>query len=80
MLGNTVSAILAVGITKLFRLSSSFTIGSVYGSEWACGAICMATSLAVMEAFGITHPPGGATALLAGVLPAVINLGWVGLC
>ncbi|BGP38951.1 hypothetical protein JCM10449v2_002889 [Rhodotorula kratochvilovae] len=74
--GNTLSAILGVCVAKLFLLLPGFTVGEVFGANWAAAACSLALSLAVMQVLEITHPPGGATALLATTLPQVAALGW----
>ncbi|BGP00773.1 hpp family protein [Rhodotorula toruloides] len=74
--GNTISAILGVCVAKLFLLHPGFKVGDAFGINWAACAISLALSLGVMQLLEITHPPGGATALLAVSVPQVSGMGW----
>ncbi|KPV77329.1 uncharacterized protein RHOBADRAFT_23864 [Rhodotorula graminis WP1] len=74
--GNTISAILGVCVAKLFLYKPGFTVGDIFGVNWAAAACSLALSLSVMQLLEITHPPGGATALLAVTIPQVAKLGW----
>lgn len=71
LLGHTFSAIIGVGITKLFRLRSDFE-----KLRWVAAAVSCGTSSAVMLLTGTVHPPGGASAVLAATSPDVTNMGW----
>ncbi|KAI2739164.1 hypothetical protein DTO013F2_9439 [Penicillium roqueforti] len=69
--GHAASAIVGVGVTKLFMLRSDFE-----SLRWIAGAISCALASSVMGITNTVHPPGGATALLAAVDPTVSKLGW----
>lgn len=71
LLGHTFSAIIGVGITKLFRLRSDFE-----KIRWVAGAISCGTASAVMLLTGTVHPPGGASAVLAATSPEITDMGW----
>jgi len=72
ILGHALAATVGVAITKLFMLSSDFE-----SIRWIAGAICCGVSSAVMGMTNTVHPPGGATALMAAVDPAVSSMGWI---
>ncbi|GAA6060900.1 hypothetical protein JCM10212_003934 [Sporobolomyces blumeae] len=77
MIGNVISAVIGVCIQKLFLLHGGWTVGDIFGPlPWAAAAISLSTAILVMQLLEITHPPGGATALLATTLPSVAGLGW----
>ncbi|KAF3194576.1 hypothetical protein TWF225_007103 [Orbilia oligospora] len=71
VLGHFVSAICGVGVAKLFQLNSHFE-----EIKWLAGAVSVGLASAVMSISNTSHPPGGATALLAAVDPNVARLGW----
>jgi len=71
IIGNTLSAIVGVAITKLFLLSSNFD-----SIAWAAGAIACASASFVMSLTNTVHPPGGATALLTATNTEILRLGW----
>lgn len=69
--GQAFSSILGVAITKAFRLSDDFE-----NLRWLAGALAVATASAFMGLTKTTHPPAGATALLAATTPQITDLGW----
>ncbi|KAI9700278.1 MAG: hypothetical protein M1836_002293 [Candelina mexicana] len=71
VLGHFLSALVGVIITKLFQLSPHFE-----DLRWLAGALSCGLASAVMGLTRTTHPPAGATALLAAVDPQVSALGW----
>ncbi|KAL5417419.1 hypothetical protein PMIN03_001596 [Paraphaeosphaeria minitans] len=71
LLGHTFSAIIGVGITKLFRLRSDFE-----RIKWIAGAVSCGIASAVMLLTGTVHPPGGASAVLAATSPEITEMGW----
>lgn len=71
VLGQVVSAFVGISMTKLFQLHPDF--GSL---RWVAGALACGLASAVMGMTKTTHPPAGATALLAAVDPTVVALGW----
>ena len=71
ILGHFLSAVVGVGITKLFELSPHFE-----SLRWIAGAMACGLASAVMVMTKSVHPPAGATALLAAVDPTVSHLGW----
>lgn len=77
MFGNILCSVLGVALQKLFLLHGGWTVGDVFGPiPWAAASVTLATSILLMQFFEITHPPGGATALLAVTLPSVAGMGW----
>ena len=76
ILGNFVSAFVGVCMAKLFSLSTVFQLGTADGIAWIAGALAVGLSIGAMQLFDIVHPPAGATALLAVVLPQTEELGW----
>lgn len=71
LLGHTFSAIIGVGVSKLFQLHSDYE-----QSKWIAGAVGCAIASAVMLLTGTVHPPGGASAVLAATEPAITAMGW----
>jgi hypothetical protein len=71
ILGQAFSALIGVGITKLFQLNSNFE-----NLRWIAGALSVGIASAVMGITKTVHPPAGATALLAATTPDITNLGW----
>lgn len=71
ILGHAFSAIVGVGITKLFMLRDDFE-----SLRWIAGAVSCAAASSIMGITKTVHPPGGATALLAAVDPSIGKLGW----
>ncbi|KAH6608479.1 hpp family [Trichoderma cornu-damae] len=69
--GQVLSAIIGCGVAKLFLLSDHFE-----DIKWLGGALACASATAVMALTKTVHPPAGATALLAVVDPALIQVGW----
>ncbi|GAA5928018.1 HPP family protein [Sporobolomyces koalae] len=77
MFGNILCSVLGVGLQKLFLLHGGWKVGDIFGPlPWAAASVTLATSILLMQFFEITHPPGGATALLAVTLPSVAGMGW----
>lgn len=71
ILGQLLSSIVGVGISKLFAL------GPVSEElAWLGGSLACACAVAVMALTGTIHPPAGATALLAVMDAGVVRLGW----
>ncbi|PMD40081.1 HPP family protein-like protein [Hyaloscypha variabilis F] len=71
ILGQVFSAIIGVGVTKLFQLNSSFD-----SLRWIAGALSVGIASAFMGFTNTIHPPAGATALLAATTPEITELGW----
>ncbi|KAJ4318766.1 DNA repair protein rad16 [Neodidymelliopsis sp. IMI 364377] len=71
LLGHSLSAIIGVGISKLFQYHSEYE-----KIKWIAGAVACACSSAVMVLTGTVHPPGGASAVLAATEPAITAMGW----
>lgn len=77
--GQMLSSIVGVAITKLFALNSHFNINDTnhsYSLVWVAGALATGLAILVMQVTRTTHPPGGATAVLAATSPPVASLGW----
>jgi len=71
LVGHALSAVLGVAVRIVVADSARA------GSEPAAAALSVALSVWAMAAFGVTHPPGGATALIAVVGgDGVRALGW----
>lgn len=73
LIGHTISATTAIIIVKLFSLLPPANSSSLY---WLAGSLSTATSIVLMQLTKTTHPPAGATALLAAVDPDVRGMGW----
>ncbi|KAF2866582.1 HPP family protein [Massariosphaeria phaeospora] len=71
LLGHTFSALVGVGITKLFLYHSEFE-----RIRWIAGAVACGIASAVMLLTGTVHPPGGASAVLAATAPEITAMGW----
>ncbi|KAI9877048.1 MAG: hypothetical protein M1830_004942 [Pleopsidium flavum] len=71
IIGHFISAVVGVGITKLFELHPNFET-----LRWVAGAMACGLASAAMVLTKTVHPPAGATALLAAVDPTVSRLGW----
>ncbi|KAF2202651.1 hypothetical protein GQ43DRAFT_430586 [Delitschia confertaspora ATCC 74209] len=71
LLGHTFSALVGVAITKLFLYHHDFE-----RIRWIAGSVACGLASAVMLLTNTVHPPGGASALLAAVLPEVTDMGW----
>lgn len=72
--GHIFSVLLSVSITKIFQLFPSEAGFEEF--KWLAASLSVASSIVVMQITGTTHPPAGATALIAAVNPDVRNLGW----
>ncbi|KAK5109445.1 hypothetical protein LTR62_007004 [Meristemomyces frigidus] len=72
ILGQTFSAIMGVGIAKLFQHSPHFFANYA----WVSGAVGCASASLVMSITNTVHPPGGATAVLASTEVMIIAMGW----
>lgn len=73
LLGHTLSALTSISLVKLFLLLPPATFTSL---QWLLGSLSTALAIVIMQATGTTHPPAGATALLAAVDKDVRGLGW----
>jgi|TARA_R110002003_G_scaffold2545_1_gene24431 hypothetical protein len=71
LLGHTFSALIGVGISKLFQYHSEYE-----SVKWLAGAVACGVSSAVMLLTGTVHPPGGASAVLAATDPVITAMGW----
>ncbi|EWC46907.1 hypothetical protein DRE_03919 [Drechslerella stenobrocha 248] len=71
VLGHFLSALTGICVAKLFRYSDKFD-----EIRWLAGALSVGVASAVMSLTNTSHPPGGATALLAAVDPVVEGMGW----
>jgi len=72
--GHFLGALTGVCITKLFHLLP--TEERFESLMWLAGSLSCATSVVVMQITGTTHPPAGATALLAAVNSDIRAIGW----
>ncbi|RMZ87022.1 hypothetical protein DV736_g5750, partial [Chaetothyriales sp. CBS 134916] len=71
--GQVLSAVIGVGITKLFELLPATRFEEL---EWLAGALAVGTASLVMSVTKTVHPPAGATALLAATTAEIRQLGW----
>lgn len=81
MIGQLVSAVLAISITKLWVLGHPDYIDNLnntyfYTPSFINGALCMSLALLGQMVLGAVHPPGGATALAAATDPVIVALSW----
>ncbi|KAJ7670398.1 HPP family-domain-containing protein [Mycena rosella] len=68
--GHFIGALIGVCVTKLFDLSPAQNL------RWLAGSLSASIAIVTMQITGTTHPPAGATALLAAVSPEVYQMGW----
>ena len=73
IVGHFLSAVVGIGITKLFALLPPAQFEDL---RWLAGALAVGTSSVVMGATKTVHPPAGATALLAATSLEITSLGW----
>ncbi|KAJ6535016.1 HPP family protein [Mycena capillaripes] len=71
--GHFISAVIGVCIAKLFALLPTERLDQL---RWLAGSLSAATAIVAMQITDTTHPPAGATALLAAVSPEVYPMGW----
>ena len=71
ILGQTFSAIIGVGVTKLFLFHPEFE-----RLRWVAGALSCGLASAVRLLTNTVHPPGGASAALAATYPQITTMGW----
>jgi len=72
-IGHTLSSIIGVGITKLFLLQSPESFDN---NLWLAGALSCAVASTVLSMLKLTHPPSGATALIATTQANIRAIGW----
>ncbi|KAL9119484.1 MAG: hypothetical protein Q9187_003960 [Circinaria calcarea] len=72
--GHIISSVVGVCTSKVFSLIPSEQ--RLESLRWLAGALSTATSIVLMEITATTHPPAGATALLAAINADVYNMGW----
>ena len=72
--GHFIAALIGVCITKLFSLLSNERFDEL---RWLAGSLSTATAIVAMQITETTHPPAGASALLAAVSPEITELGWL---
>ncbi|KAL8807155.1 MAG: hypothetical protein Q9182_000837 [Xanthomendoza sp. 2 TL-2023] len=73
VLGHVLSATSAISIVKLFALLGPTRYASL---QWLAGSLATAVAIVLMQVTDTTHPPAGATALLAAIDEDVRGLGW----
>lgn len=73
IVGHFISAVVAVCITKLFGLLGPERFDDL---RWLAGSLSTAVAIVIMQITRTTHPPAGATALLAAVDRDVHRLSW----
>lgn len=72
--GHFIAALIGVSITKLFSLLHNEQ--KFDELRWLAGSLSTATAIVAMQITETTHPPAGASALLAAVNPEITDLGW----
>lgn len=73
IIGHTLSAIVGVGVSRLFQMNSALFANY----SWVAAAVGCACASVVMSATNTVHPPGGATAVLASTEAAIVAMGWM---
>jgi len=73
--GHFIASLIGVCITKLFSLLHDEQRFDEL--RWLAGSLSTATAIVVMQITETTHPPAGASALLAAVSPEITELGWL---
>lgn len=73
VLGHVISAVVGVGITKLFEHLPADRFDDL---RWLAGALSVGVASMLMSFTKTVHPPAGATALLAATDIQVQQLGW----
>jgi CBS-domain-containing membrane protein len=71
LLGHTFSALIGVGISKLFQYHHDYD-----SIQWIAGAVACGIASAFMLVTNTVHPPGGASAVLAATDPVITAMGW----
>jgi hypothetical protein len=71
LLGHTFSALIGVGVSKLFAYHPDYD-----SVKWIAGAVACGIASAFMLLTNTIHPPGGASAVLAATEPAITAMGW----
>ena len=66
-----IASIIGVSLTKLFQLNSDWE-----NLRWLAGSLSTSITIVLMQITATTHPPAGATALLAVVNDDVVAIGW----
>ncbi|KAH7107213.1 HPP family-domain-containing protein [Auriculariales sp. MPI-PUGE-AT-0066] len=72
--GHLLSALIGVCIRKLFAMLPAAKYEDL---RWLSGALSCATAIVAMDVTGTTHPPAGATALLATSSDEIAEIGWL---
>ncbi|KAF9057014.1 HPP family-domain-containing protein [Panaeolus papilionaceus] len=72
--GHLLGALVGVCITKLFGLIKDQA--KFESLLWLSGSLACSTTIVLMQMTGTTHPPAGATALLASTNTEIRLLGW----
>ena len=73
--GHFIASVIGVCITKLFSLVHNEQRFNEL--RWLAGSLSTATAIVLMQITETTHPPAGASALLAAVSPEITALGWL---
>ena len=73
LLGHTISALIGVGVTKLFLLLPPAEFNNYY---WLAGSLACATASTVMAITKTIHPPSGGTAVMAATSVEIRAMGW----
>ena len=81
ILGQVIPAIIGTCITRLWIVThpdyaSHLDNKEFYGPSFVNGALCMSLGLLGQMVFGVLHPPGGATAVVAATDPVIVALSW----
>jgi hypothetical protein len=73
VLGQLLSSVLGVAITKLFQLLPPARFEDL---RWLAGSLSVATASFAMGVTNTIHPPAGASALLAATNAQITDMGW----
>ncbi|TFK62781.1 hypothetical protein BDN72DRAFT_889942 [Pluteus cervinus] len=73
IVGHFIGAFMGTGITKLFLLLPAERFNEL---QWLAASLSCACSIVLMQMTGTTHPPAGATAVLAAVNVQTREMGW----
>ncbi|TIC08702.1 hypothetical protein E3Q15_03853 [Wallemia mellicola] len=82
--GHFISALIGVIFQRLFSLNSGYnpSESAIHGAmevgqlAWFAASLATASAVAAMHFTGTTHPPAGATALIATTMPSIVSYSW----
>lgn len=79
--GHFIASLVSTIVTRIFlgHLQNSPNVAQGEMSRnvsWLCGCLSLAFTIFFQMITGTVHPPGGATALLGGISPGFVAIGW----